>query len=304
MNWWVIYPDRAVSYGQNVSNNHCRRSEFLPVADDKLLVFLHDDQVDSALQEEALLSIKDSNLSFVGVTSNKETLHRRVSREDICFTKDGYFEYAPFQRDLLNRQLKLYGKYSDKGDYGQALSLLKRLAAVDEPLAMFLLGDMYAKGEGVEVSLSEAEKWYVRAVNTTTDEFGVEMLGLGLQFYWGDRVEKSYEKAIAWFKRSSSLGNAEAAFSMAVYHMDVTKDFKTALEWLEVSGNRGFVEAQIFAGILLGYSKHGIASRDIPKGRFWCKRALYNKSATEKQRQRATECLRLITFYKKRGYYD
>jgi uncharacterized protein len=47
-----------------------------------------------------------------------------------------------------------------EGDYATALRLLHPLADQSHPIAQFLLGIMYFKGEGVAQDYAEAMKWY------------------------------------------------------------------------------------------------------------------------------------------------
>jgi hypothetical protein len=302
-NWWVIYPDRAVNYGSDESGRVCKKGVSVPTKDNRLVITTHE-KLEASSQEEVILKIKENKLVMVGVKTGREALHDRVPRESVCMGPDGYLIGAPFQKNIIESKWKLINMHNAAGDYSLSLHLLKQLASKGEPDAMHVIGQMYAKGQGVDKSLVEAEKWFVRAASITTKDFDEEMLALGVQFYLGDRVEQNYDKAKAWFLRSSQLGNAMAAYSLWLYNMEVTRNYSVAMKWLKLAADRDHIISQIALGKLYGYGKSEIIKRDTAKGRLWCQRALNNKDINKQERVKALNCLQSISLYEEQHKND
>ena len=70
-------------------------------------------------------------------------------------------------------------------------------------LAMCRLGDMYAKGNGVEKNSQEAIKWYRMAA-----EKGYElgMYDLGRMYEEGNGVAKNGQEAVKWYRMAAEKG--------------------------------------------------------------------------------------------------
>ncbi len=65
--------------------------------------------------------------------------------------------------------------------------------------SFILLGDAYARGEGVEQNADEAFKWYEKAVQAG-ESFGNECIGQ--MYYFGYGVPVDYEKAYGFFMKN------------------------------------------------------------------------------------------------------
>jgi len=70
-------------------------------------------------------------------------------------------------------------------DYGVALENLQPAAEADDPIAQFVLGEMYLRGKGVDQDFEQAAHWYERAALNGHPEAqaaigSLEMLGLGV----------------------------------------------------------------------------------------------------------------------------
>lgn len=71
------------------------------------------------------------------------------------------------------------------GDYAMALENLQPAAEADDPIAQFLLGEIYLHGKGVQQDFEQAAAWYERAALNGHPEAqaaigSLEMLGLGV----------------------------------------------------------------------------------------------------------------------------
>jgi TPR repeat protein len=94
------------------------------------------------------------------------------------------------------------------GNYEQALSQFVPLAeTADHAYAQYLIGRMYADGQGVEKNSETAAKWYRKAsVKGVADA----QLRLAAQYQIGDGVPRDMETAYAWYSVAATLGSAKA----------------------------------------------------------------------------------------------
>jgi TPR repeat protein len=92
-----------------------------------------------------------------------------------------------------------------RGDYSTAAQQLIPLAeTADDGLAQYFLGNMYAKGQGVDQSAEQAAKWYRSAA-----EKGIApaQYRLGVAYRDGQGVPQDLENAYAWLKVADKLGS-------------------------------------------------------------------------------------------------
>jgi len=74
------------------------------------------------------------------------------------------------------------------------------------------LGLMYALGRGVPPDLSEAMKWWIKAV----DVGSIAALGnIAIAYYTGLGVRQSYPDAAKWFHLAAVKGDADAMNALA-----------------------------------------------------------------------------------------
>ena len=112
------------------------------------------------------------------------------------------------------------------GDYATALQEFQPLAEQDVAYAQFILGLMYAMGNGVPQSYAETFKWYQRA---------------------------------------AEQGQAQAQFNLGIHYGDgqgVPQDYRKASEWYKLAAKQGFVGAQIMLGVLY-QGGNGVLQNDI-----------------------------------------
>ncbi|WP_083629641.1 tetratricopeptide repeat protein [Tenacibaculum agarivorans] len=96
---------------------------------------------------------------------------------------------------------RIYQVQQTEATYLKAFTLFKKAAKQDHGLAMVHLGDLYKNGNGVDVNIKKAKKWYKKA-----HELGNQKgtYALGYLFYKGlGGVPQNYEKAVQLFEQSS-----------------------------------------------------------------------------------------------------
>ena len=83
-----------------------------------------------------------------------------------------------------------------RGDHAAAMEIWRPLADRGDAAAQYMVGYLYASGEGVQSSLGRAAKWYRKAADQGDPD---AQLNLGLLYVNAQGVTKSYVSAYKWF---------------------------------------------------------------------------------------------------------
>ncbi len=131
------------------------------------------------------------------------------------------------------------------GDFDRAYDVLSPLAAHGDANAQYVLGLMYANGQGVKQNFYEAGKMYRRAG---------EQGHTGAQVNLGSLFENCYgngpcnsEEAANWYRRAASQGDAIAQYNLGVMYgvgQGVAEDEWTAKTYFRKSAEQGYAPAQ------------------------------------------------------------
>jgi TPR repeat protein len=92
-------------------------------------------------------------------------------------------------------------------DHAQAVAWFRKAADLGHVGAMNSLGVRYASGEGEPQDYLQAMAWYRRAADL--GHLGA-MNNLGLMYYQGKGVPQDYPQAMAWYRKAADLGDAGA----------------------------------------------------------------------------------------------
>ncbi len=90
-------------------------------------------------------------------------------------------------------------------DYQTAMREFK--AVEDDAKALYMVGIMYEKGEGVSTNFTEAADWFRKAADKG---YSSAQYRLGRLYERGLGVEQNLDEALAWYKKSSRNGNIDA----------------------------------------------------------------------------------------------
>ena len=139
-----------------------------------------------------------------------------------------------------------------------AFAILKPLATQGNAVAQYLLGLMYAHGQGVPRDYARARAWYRKAA---AQGEAVAQTSLGLMYGYGQGVPRDWAQARAWWSKAAAQGEApgepaaQYRFGWAyVYGQGVPRDYAQALAWYrkaEAQGeaaNQELAEAQYLLG--------------------------------------------------------
>lgn len=103
----------------------------------------------------------------------------------------------------------------DKGDYAQAIRLLRPIAEKGNALAQYNLGMMHANGQGVPQDFHEAVKWYrLAAVQGNARA----QTNLGAMYAIGRGVPQDFHEAEQWWRLAAAQGNADAQNNLSTLY--------------------------------------------------------------------------------------
>ena len=92
-------------------------------------------------------------------------------------------------------------------DYATALRLFRLAADQGDANGPFMLGVMYATGQGIPQNYAEAVKWY----HLATDQGSADaQYNLGGMYATGQGVQQDYVSAYMWLSLSATLGEQGA----------------------------------------------------------------------------------------------
>jgi TPR repeat protein len=141
-------------------------------------------------------------------------------------------------------------QYGKAGDFAAALPLIRSAADAGHADAQFTLGTMYANGQGVPLSKTDAIAWFERAGARNHPR---ALYNLGLYHDRGIGVAKDMVRALAWYRRGAAAGDAQAAYNaghIALTGDGVPRDAAEGLRLLQQSASAGTAEAQASLGYI------------------------------------------------------
>jgi hypothetical protein len=159
------------------------------------------------------------------------------------------------------------------GQLDEALALLKPVAQQGEAAAQYVLGSMYASGEGVPQDDAQAVQWWRKAAEQglarAQSQLGVWLLdGIGIP---ADTVE-----AQKWCRKAAEQGLAVAQVNLGLMYLNglggLRKDDREAVAWFRKAAEQGLGWAQYYLG--LSYLRgQGVASDAVTSARWFTRAA-------------------------------
>ncbi|WP_119307115.1 peptidoglycan-binding protein [Cohaesibacter haloalkalitolerans] len=117
-------------------------------------------------------------------------------------------------------------------------------------LAQFELGRRYTVGDGVEVNLPEAAKWFEKAANLNMAQAQYSLANL---YEKGQGVKKDLQVARLWYQRAADQGNVKSMHNLAVLYAEGglgQPDFNEAAQWFLKAADHGLKDSQYNLAIL------------------------------------------------------
>ena len=127
----------------------------------------------------------------------------------------------------------------DKGDYEQALKILRPLAAQGYAVAQNNIGAMYDKGQGVAQNDQEALKWFRLAA---TQGYATAQNNIGGMYVKGQGVAQNYQEALKWYRLAAAQGLATAQYNLGYMYSQgqgVTQNSYSAHMWFNLASSAG-----------------------------------------------------------------
>lgn len=140
-----------------------------------------------------------------------------------------------------------------------------------EAYAQFLLGSMYATGQGVQKDEALAVEWLEKSAQQGNSQ---AQFNLACMYKEGLGVAKDDAKFLQWAEKAAEQEDERAQFVLGLTYWEgrsVAKDEPKAFEWFEKSADQGFAEAQFALGIM--YGKGQGVLKDETQAELWIKKA-------------------------------
>jgi len=133
-----------------------------------------------------------------------------------------------------------YAAYQ-RGYFLSAFNRATEQAKGGDVKAMTLLGELYAKGQGVSRDDQKAAEWYKLAADRGDAN---AMYALGTFRLDGRAGARDRDAAMKLFAQAAKLGNASAAYNMGLANLEPQGDPKAAADYLKIGAQAGLPDAQ------------------------------------------------------------
>lgn len=140
----------------------------------------------------------------------------------------------------------------NKGNYAEAVQLLKPLAEKGDSRAQFKLGTMYHLGLGVTENDQTAMEWFRKSAAQANADAQYQ---LGYMYTYGFGVPKSEPdpdlQAVQWYFKAALQGHAEAQYNLGLMFLagkGVVQSHEEGIKWIRRAADLGFPAAKAFLG--------------------------------------------------------
>jgi TPR repeat protein len=151
-------------------------------------------------------------------------------------------------------------------DRARAIELFSRAAALGNSYAMYCLGFIFDRGQGVKRSTKTAFRWFSKAVCKGSANALSE---LGNYYTYGKHPKTNFPEAVKLYKRAIASGIAQGNFQMGLLTaqgLGVDRDLEVAKEYFEAAA----VSDGFYAQQLSDFYRDGkILPRDDEMARYW-----------------------------------
>ena len=183
--------------------------------------------------------------------------------------------------------------YHAENAYQEAAKWYRMAAEKDLASAMFSMGKMYAKGNGVAKDYQEAVKWYRMAAEKGNYN---AMYSMGEMYAEGNGVAKDGQEAVKWYRMAAEKGYALAMYRMGAMYAEgngVTKDGQEAVKWYRMAAEKGNELAMYRMGEM--YAEGNGVAKDYQEAVKWYRMVL------EVRKDEFTDMFKIGELYYLRG---
>jgi WD40 repeat protein/TPR repeat protein len=164
----------------------------------------------------------------------------------LFFTLIGYAGLLKAQ-EISQADIDNWVKQADEAlnskSYNTAFNLFEKAADAGDAYAIYRIGWMYYKGDGITKNYERAAEWYQKAVEAGNAK---AMNGLGHLYTNGFGVEQDYERALQLFKQAVAFGNDIALYNIALFYESgwgITKDLQKAVSYYRMAAEKDDADA-------------------------------------------------------------
>jgi uncharacterized protein len=134
-------------------------------------------------------------------------------------------------------------KAYNRGDYATALRIYRPLAEKNQVLAEYIMGLMYANGQGVAENYGEALKWLQKAAEQGEAK---AQFSVGVIYFKGLGMPQNRAEALKWYRRAADQGHGAALYNLGAMYAkgeNVAQDPVTAYTMYTLAATRGIKAA-------------------------------------------------------------
>ncbi|OHS93503.1 hypothetical protein TRFO_11696 [Tritrichomonas foetus] len=139
---------------------------------------------------------------------------------------------------------------TDNTDVKKAFELYTQAAAKHDPAALFNLGLMYSRGEGIPKDKTRAAEYYTQAAALGNAK---AQFNLGLMYAKGDGIAQNKAKAVELYTQAADQGSAKAQSNLGLMYSKgdgVDVDYDKAVELYTKAAEQGDADAQLNLGLM------------------------------------------------------
>jgi hypothetical protein len=130
-----------------------------------------------------------------------------------------------------------------EADYVMALSIFRPLVAKGHTGAMYSLGQMYERGDGVPKDIAEAFRlWKLGAEKGDA----VIQVALGNHYHDGRNVPQDFAEALKWYRMAAEQGSVEAQYRLGEMYLNgegVPENNMEAYVWFSLAEVQGSLKS-------------------------------------------------------------
>ena len=161
--------------------------------------------------------------------------------------------------------------YNKANRHTTALRATEKAIELGSPAGLWLRGEQFRFGLGVNKNFTKAVSWYHKAAQ---QGYSIAQYNLGNHYYFGKGVKKDVSKATAWYRKAAEQGYAPAQYNLGrlyEFGKGVKKDVSKAAAWYRKAAEQGYARAQYNLGELYEFGK-GV-KKDVSKAAAWYRKA-------------------------------
>lgn len=169
----------------------------------------------------------------------------------------------------------------ETGNFTQAASIYRELAASGDAKAQYNLAQMHYYGDGMKQDYREAIRLYRLAAEQGLSD---AQYSLGVIYFTNKVTPPNYEEAIRLYRLAAEQGHVKSQLDLGLIYLKgevVPQDYEAAQKWLTLAAQQGNGDAQYALGNMYLHGD-GVAE-DLVRGYMWVALAADDKTEQHKK---------------------